>query len=444
MQIKQNYKKPSVSNYFAGKVPNDIRLGSIKFAERKDNVELINGAIGNVALPMHPKLQERMQNLGKEGGGFADGVVRYEPTAGREETKDAFKNIIQQMGFDSSDLEVLVTDGGTLAMEILLLGVAGKLENDDRPLLLIDPTYTTYDALAKRLGRNTVSIQRTLNDEGHFTFPDVEEIEKVIEEENPNAVLMIPYDNPTGQMYSKEMMTELAKLCVEHNMWFVSDEAYRGLFYDDNHELLSIWGITDEEVPGIEGRRISVETASKIWNACGLRIGALVTDSPLFAEKMEAEYTSNLSANSIGQYIFGALAHESREDIFEWLEKGREYYRKMNNFLSSEIKKLNPDFIVSQPEASIYTVIDVKNAAKPGFNAADFVAFCAEKGSVMVDGVPMTLLVAPMAGFYKADSAEENPGKTQFRISYCEPEEKMKKVPYVLTKLLEEFESTRV
>lgn len=442
MQSKQNYKKPSVSNYFAGKVPNDIRLGSIKFSERKDDVELVNAAIGNVSLPMHPKLQERMRNLGKEGGGFADGVVRYEPTAGREETKEAFKNIIQQMGFDSSELEVLVTDGGTLAMEILLLGVSGEFGADNRPILLIDPTYTTYGALAKRLGRETVSIQRTLNDEGHFTFPDIEEIEKVIREENPSTLLMIPYDNPTGQMYSKEMVIELAKLCVKHNMWFASDEAYRGLFYGEDRELLSIWGITDEEVPGVEGRRISVETASKIWNACGLRIGALVTDNPLFAEKMEAEYTSNLSANSIGQYIFGALAHESHDDIFNWLKKGQEYYRSMNKYLYEEIKELNPDFIVSQPESSIYTVIDVKNATKPGFNASEFSNYCAEKGRVMVDGVPMTLLVAPMAGFYAVDS-EENPGKTQFRISFCEPAEKMEHVPYLINELLAAYESQR-
>jgi aspartate aminotransferase len=442
MQSKLNYAKPSVSNYFAGKVPNDVRLGSIKFSKREDNVDLINAAIGNVSMPMHPKMQERMRNIGQEGGGFSNGVVKYESTSGNEETKVAFKNIIKQMGFDPSDLEVLVTDGASLAMEIMLLGVCGELGEEESSILVIDPTYTNYNALAKRLGRKTISIQRTLNNDGHFTFPDIDEIEKVIRQEKPNAVLMIPYDNPTGQMYNYEMIIELAKLCVKYNLWFVSDEAYRGLFYDENRELLSVWGVTNEQVPGIEGRRISIESSSKVWNACGLRIGALITDSALFYEKMEAEYTSNLSANSIGQHIFGALAYETREELFEWLKEGQSYYRNINKNLYTQIKKANPDFIVSQPESSIYIVVDVKNATKSGFDSSEFVSFCAEKGKVMIEGVPTTLLVAPMSGFYNT-APEENPGKTQFRLSFCEPTEKMKHVPYLLNELLIEFEKQR-
>lgn len=442
MQTEKKYKEPIVSNYFAGKVPNDVRLGSIKFADRKDDVALINAAIGNVSLPMHPRMQERLVNLGQEFGGFADGVVKYENTSGNDETKAAFKNIIKQMGFDSSNLEVLVTDGASTAMEILLLGVCGEVADDDRPLLLIDPSYTNYNALVKRLGRKTVSIQRSLNDQGHFTFPSIEEIEKVIIRDNPNSILMIPYDNPTGQMYDDEMMIDLAKLCVKYNLWFVSDEAYRGMFYDDDRELISIWGLTDELVPGIEGRRISIESSSKIWNACGLRIGALVTDSLLFFEKMEAEYTSNLSANSIGQHIFGALAHESKDDIFHWLGQTQDYYREISKNLYKQIKKINPNLIVSQPESSIYLVVDVKTIVKPGFNISDFVIFCAEEGRVLIDNIPTTLLVAPMTGFYNTP-LEDNPGRTQFRISFCEPVEKLNYIPFLLNELLIAYENTR-
>ena len=68
-------------------------------------------------------------------------------------------------------------------------------------------------------------------------------------------------------------MVELAKLSVKHNMWMISDEAYRELHYLDEKPS-SIWAVKNDEVPGIEGRRISIETASKVWNACGLRIGA--------------------------------------------------------------------------------------------------------------------------------------------------------------------------
>ena len=90
-------------------------------------------------------------------------------------------------------------------------------------------------------------------------------------------------------------MIEYTKLCVKHNLWIISDEAYRELAYEQGKETSSIWALTDKDVPGIEGRRISLETASKVWNACGLRIGAIITDNKWCYEKSVAEYTANLS-----------------------------------------------------------------------------------------------------------------------------------------------------
>lgn len=139
-------------------------------------------------------------------------------------------------------------------------------------------------------------------------------------------MVVIPYDNPTGHFYDTESMIALAQLCVKHDLWMISDEAYRELFYVDK-PATSIRGITDKEVPGIEGRRISIETASKVRNACGLRVGALVTDNKEFHEKSVAEYTANLCTNVIGQYIFGALAHESKEDLQIRYSKQRNYYK---------------------------------------------------------------------------------------------------------------------
>jgi aspartate aminotransferase len=158
-------------------------------------------------------------------------------------------------------------------------------------------------ALANRVGRKTVAVRRKLLPDGKFTLPDVAEIEKIIEEKKPGALVVIPYDNPTGHFYDRESMIALAQLCVKYDLWMISDEAYRELFYVDAQPS-SIWGITDKEVPGIEGRRISIETASKVRNACGLRVGALVTDNKEFHEKSIAEYTANLCTNVIGQWIF--------------------------------------------------------------------------------------------------------------------------------------------
>jgi aspartate aminotransferase len=374
-------KKPELSEHYRGRLPSVIRMAQIEFMKRKGNIEAVNVAIGNVSLPMHPAMEKRMFELDAETSPFRNGVVKYTPTVGIEETREAFLNIIASSGFSVKGLYPQVTDGGSQAMELVILGACGPAGSDEKPLLLIDAAYTNYPAMARRTGRRTVSVQRTLQENGKFTLPDIEEIERVIETERPGGMVVIPYDNPTGHFCDHETMVMLAELCVQYNLWMISDEAYRELFYVKS-KTSSIWGITDKEVYGIEGRRISIETASKVWNACGLRIGALVTDSKEFHDKAVAENTANLCTNAIGQYIFGALAHESHDDLRKWYEQQRVYYKPMISSLNIELKKALPGIIVSSPDASIYSVIDVRNIVPERFDAKDFVLYCASEGSV--------------------------------------------------------------
>jgi aspartate aminotransferase len=423
-------------------MPSDVRLGQMRFAERKVKPALVNVAIGNVSLPTNPAMQKRMFALDAPESPFSKGVIRYSGTVGVAETQDAFKNILKCQGFDTSKLFVQVTDGGSSGMELLLLGVCGDAGTDDRPLMMIDPAYTNYISFAERVGRKTVTVKRHLGDDGNFSLPEMDKIEETIKKHNPGALLVIPYDNPTGQLYDYETLKELAKICVKYNMWMISDEAYRGLYYVDS-EMVSIWGITDEDVPGIEGRRIALDTASKVWSACGLRIGALITDNEEFHTQAVAEYTANLCANVVGQYIFGALAHESKEQINGWCEGLREYYKNIMFKYYNGMREMEPGLIVSSPDAAIYSVVDVRNVVKPGFDSIAFVMYCAEEGSVDYNGVETTLLVAPLKGFYDLKPGEFNPGSTQMRIAFVETPENMEKVPELFVKLLRKYEATR-
>ena len=436
--------KPILSAQFQSRMPSDVRLAQMKYDERKVKPEaVINVGIGNVSLPTNPAMQKRLFALNAPESPFSKGVIRYTGTAGTAECQDAFKNILNCEGFDTSKLFVEVTDGGSTGMELLLLGVCGAAGTGEKPLMMIDPAYTNYISFAERIGRNTVTVKRHLGENGKFNLPEISELEEVIKKNNPGALLVIPYDNPTGQLYDYATMKELAKLCVKYNLWKVSDEAYRELYYTGSDELVSIWGVTDADVPGIEGRRISLETASKVWNACGLRIGALITDNAEFNNRAVAEYTANLCANAIGQYIFGALAHETKEDIAAWCKGLREYYKDIIFKVHDGLMKQEPGLIVSSPDASIYTVIDVRNVVKPGFDCIDFVLYCAHEGSVNYNGVETTLLVAPLKGFYDIKSGEVNPGSTQFRIAFVETPENMMKVPELFVKLLKQYEASR-
>ncbi len=437
---------PKLSSHFQNRKPSSIRMAQIEFLKRTDKVQAMNVSIGDVSLPMHPKMQERMTHLDDEKSPFKNWVVPYSLTKWYEETNTAFLHIIAASGYDTTNLYSQITDGGSLGMELIIIGCCGPAGSKEQPLLLIDAAYTNYMTMANRVGRSTISVKRNLQKDGSFTLPDISEIEKTITEYKPWALVVIPYDNPTGHFYDQESMIALAQLCVKHDLWMISDEAYRELFYV-NKPATSIRGITDKEVPWIQGRRISIETASKVRNACGLRVGALVTDNKEFHEKAIAEYTANLCTNVIGQYIFGSIAHESKEDLQARYKKQRTYYKGMLESVTNSFKELVPGIIISSPDASLYSVIDVRDIAKSKFDANEFVLYCASKGKVTIEKngaqKDWTLLVAPMTGFYSPKEGQENSGKTQMRIAYILSPEDMKRVPILFKELFDQFEAGR-
>jgi aspartate aminotransferase len=433
---------PELSKHFQSRKPSAIRTAQIEFMKRTDDTIAINTAIWNVSLPAHPAMQKRMFNLQNENSPFKNGVIKYTATVWEKETNEAFLNIITSSGFDTKSLYSQITDWWSQAMELIILWVCWEAWKDEKPLLLIDAAYTNYVAMAERVGRKTISVSRKLQNDWQFTLPDMSEIEKVIETEKPWAIVVIPYDNPTWQYFNLEKMKKIAEICVKYDMRIISDEAYREFFYT-GEAVSSIRWITNNEVPWIEWRRISIETSSKVWNACGLRIGAIITDNKEFHTRSVAENTAWLCSNTIWQYIFWALAHESKDDLNKWYKNQRKYYFDMMNKLTIEFKNKLPWIIVSSPDASIYSVVDVKNIAKPWFDAMEFVLYCAQKWSVDISWKKHTLLVSPMTWFYKTKNWEKNPGLTQMRIAYVDTPTNMALVPELFSKLFQEFENVK-
>ena len=419
---------PNLSSHFENRLPSAIREAQIIFAQREDKneIQVVNLAIGNVSLPMHPAMQNRLNEMGEIR--FKDGVVKYTPSVGTDEAREAFLNIIGSEGVDTSHLYCMITDGGSQAMELMMLGVCGP--SSEKPLMLLDPAYTNYIEFGKRLSIPIVTANREISDDGTFEPLALDEIEKIITENAPGGLLVIPTDNPTGQFLNQRQLIDLAKICVNHNIWIVSDEAYRQLYYGEDGSS-SIWKITEEDVPGIMGSRISIESSSKVWNACGLRIGGLVTDNLDFHTKAVSEYTANLCANAIGQEIFGSLAHESHHDLNAWYQRQRDYYSGLIMPLRENLMKEIPGLIVSNPEAAIYFVIDFRNICADTFDSRDFVKYCASKGNVRINDQEFTLLLAPMNGFY----SDPIKGKTQMRVAMVVPKKLIEKTPLILSGL---------
>ncbi|HEY4000798.1 MAG TPA: aminotransferase class I/II-fold pyridoxal phosphate-dependent enzyme [Candidatus Xenobia bacterium] len=428
--------QPPLSDHIRSREPSDIRIAGIRFAARPDQVAAINVAIGNVSLPMHPAMTRRMGELNAAGSPFHGGVLKYTSTVGMDETRQAFLHVIASSGFDTKALHCQITDGGSQGMELILLATCGLVDGHERPVLLIDPAYTNYNAFASRLGIPTVSFSRALGEDGRFSLPPMAEIEEVIRRHRPGALVVIPYDNPNGQFYDQATLNGLARLCVAHDMWLVSDEAYRELFYTGG-VTSSVWGVSEKDVPGISGRRVSLETTSKVWNSCGLRIGALVTDSQELHTRAVAENTANLCSSAMGQYIFGAIAGLSHAELRQWYQQQRMHYQPMMAGFARDVHALLPEAIVSSPDAALYSVVDVRRMVGPDFQMLEFVLWCAEEGAVELPEGRLTLLVAPMAGFYQTKGA--NPGRTQMRIAYVESPERMAIIPRLLAGLLTQY-----
>ena len=427
--------KPSVSNHFKNRKPSSIRQAQIKFSKRADKniVKVINLAIGNVDLPMHPALKKRMDNLSSNDF-FSNGKVPYTSTVGNEETRAAFLNAISALDVDVSDLFISITDGGSSAMEIMMLGVCGP--SSESPIMLLDPAYTNYLQFSKRLNIPVISTDRRIDDNGIFTPLDIEKISEHIKLHKPRALVVIPYDNPTGQFLNQEILNEIAKICIHSNIWLVSDEAYRPMVFK-NEDPSSIWKIPTNIIPDNFYFRISIESASKVWNACGLRIGGIVTDSKEFHLKSISEYTANLCANNIGQYIFGALAHETKGQIKKWYLKQNSYYMRLFKKINQGLKSELPGIIVSEPEASIYCILDFKDIADTSFDSDNFVNFCAQEGAVNIEKNQYTVLLAPMKGFYR----NSNIGKTQVRLALVEDPSLLSITPQIISILFKSFSS---
>ena len=432
---------PSLSAHFASRQPSVIRLAQIEFAKRNDGTEDLNVAIGNVSLPMHPAMQERMRSLGDPGSPFAEGVVKYSATVGLAETNAAFLNIIASSGFDTDRSAQpghrrRQPGHGTGHHRLLRPGrVRREAAAADRRRL------HQLQGLRRAPGpRHRLHHRAPWATTAGSPCLSVAEIEETILEHRPGAMVVIPYDNPTGQLYDREALVDLARLCVKHGLWLISDEAYRELYYTEDEADQRVGPDRRRSARASPAGASASRPRRKVWNACGLRIGALVTDNAEFHARAVAENTAGLCSNVIGQYIFGGLADESHADLQKWYAQQRDYYRAMLQDFTTRTRDLLPGVIVSRVRTPASTRWWMCGTS-PRRISTPWTSCCSAPGQEawMWTAGRMTLLTAPMAGFYSVAPGEPNPGRTQMRIAYVETPERMKLVPELLAGLLKQY-----
>ena len=191
--------------------------------------------------------------------------VSYSNSAGMMELRKAFaEKYYRKVGINIDPSELIVTTGGSEGIDFALQIACD--EGDE--LLVMEPFYTNYYTFCY-LNKITLKVVHTDISTG-FRVPSIDEFEKLVTPRT-KAVLVSNPGNPTGTLYSKEDMLALGDFCKKHDLFLISDEVYREFCYSDEPHFSAM------NIPGLEQNVILLDSVSKRYNLCGVRIGCIIS-----------------------------------------------------------------------------------------------------------------------------------------------------------------------
>ena len=321
-------------------------------------------------------------------------VLAYSMTEGSETYRNKIADYYAKNDIHVSSSDIIVTTGGSEALSFVM----GTIMDTDDEIIIPEPFYANYNGFATASGVNVVPIVSTI--ENNFALPPIADFERLITSKT-KAILICNPGNPTGYLYSKTEIKQLAGLAQKHNLFLVADEVYREFAYDGREH----YSILQE--PGLEEHAIIVDSVSKRYSMCGARIGCLVSKNKDVIETALKFAQARLSPPTFAQMASEA-ALETPQEYFDAVVT--EYVDRRNT-LVSELQKLE-GVKVAVPQGAFYCVVEL-----PVANADDFAQWLLEKFEL--EG--KTVMVAPAAGFY----ATKGLGKNQIRIAYVLEKEQL-------------------
>ena len=304
--------------------------------------------------------------------------------------------------------EIIITTGGSEA----LLFTMGSIADAGDEIIIPEPFYANYNGFATASGVKVVPVKSTI-DNG-FALPPISEFEKLITPKT-KAILICNPGNPTGYLYAKEEIEQLAALVKKHDLFLVADEVYREFAYDGAQHF-SIMSIA-----GIEQNAIMIDSVSKRYSMCGARIGCLVSKNKEVISTAMKYAQARLSPPTFEQ-IASEAALETPKSYFDQVI---EEYVSRRNTLVNGLNKI-PGVKVANPKGAFYCIAEL-----PVEDADDFARWLLE--SFNHNGE--TVMVAPAAGFYSTPGT----GKNQVRIAYVLKEEDLVRAVEILRIALEKY-----
>ena len=342
---------------------------------------------------------------------FSFDHLPYSNSAGTLELRKALTDkYYHKAGIKIGLDDVLVTTAGSESLTFIF---HAAFDPGDE-VLAMEPYYCNYNTLAKMNGVKVVAVHTDIR--SGFALPEAEEIEKHITPRTKGIIICNP-SNPTGMIYSKEEMLAIADICRRHDLFFISDEAYREFCYTEE-PYFSVM-----QIPGLEENAILVDSASKRYNLCGARIGCVVSRNKALMELITKFAQARLCPPVLGQTV--ALGAIDAEDAY--FAAVKEEYIARRNYT---VKALNaiPGVFSPQPDGAFYTVAELP--------VEDATAFCKWLlTDFRLDGE--TVMVTPAEAFYSTPGE----GRNQVRIAYVLEVPELKKAMHILEKALETYKN---
>lgn len=314
-------------------------------------------------------------------------VLEYSHSAGFESYRKKLTEYYGRFGIQLTTDQIIVTTGGSEAIQFAMMAC---LDPGDE-IIIPEPFYANYNGFA--VASQVIIKPISSSIEEGFKLPPIEDFERNITSKT-KAIMICNPNNPTGYLYSKEELNVLRELCLKHQLFLFSDEAYREFCYDDHPHISAM------SLEGLEDNVILMDTISKRYSACGGRIGAFITkNKEVYSAAMK------FAQARLSPPTFAQIAGEAAVDLpANYFDEVKAEYKKRRDVLVERLNNI-PGVLCPNPGGAFYAM-----AKLPVESAEDFCQWLLE--SFSFNG--QTVMMAPASGFY----ATKGLGANEVRFAY--------------------------
>lgn len=335
-------------------------------------------------------------------------VIEYSHSAGNISYRKKLAKYYQNIGINVDENEMLITTGGSEAITFSLMSCM----NPGDEVLIPEPFYANYNGFAVAAGVVVKPITSSI--ENDFALPSIEEFEKLMTPKTKGIVICNP-NNPTGYLYSKDELNQLRELVLKHDLYLFSDEVYREFCYDGEEHFSAM------NLEGLEQNVILMDSVSKRYSECGVRIGALITKN-----KDVIKTALKFAQARLCPPAFGQIAAEASLDTpAEYFTEVYNEYIDRRNFTVEALNNMDGVYCPT-PKGAFYTVVKL-----PIDDSDKFAQWILED----FEYKNQTVMVAPATGFY----ATPGLGKNEVRIAYVLKKEELAKAMETLAEALKVY-----